>query len=96
MSLKELESILTDLKKRGLNSLEVKADYKVEYVLKDFIYALTGFASNINTFDILYIDNKSLNIIEDGRYKYIIMRENETYKVWSNNILVMPSDKLLK
>jgi hypothetical protein len=96
MSLQDLESILNDFKKQGLNFLEVKADYKVQYVLKDFIYTLTGFTNEYNNFDLLYIDNGKLNIIEDGRYKYIIMREKDQYKVWSNDILELPTQKLLR
>lgn len=95
MSYEALETILIDLKSKGMNFLKVKSDKQVEYVLQDFIYVLTGLTSSENVFDIVYIDNNRLNIIDDGRYKYIIIRDNTEYKVYSTDILSLPTQKIL-
>jgi hypothetical protein len=96
MSLQSLEPIFSDLKKKGLNYISIKSEPKVEYVLKDFIYAITGMPSDETIYDILYIDNNKLNIIEDGRYKYIIIRNNNDYSVLDTSILNYPIIELLK
>lgn len=96
MSIQKLEKILLDFKQRGLRYIDIKSDKKVEYVLQDFIFVLTGLTSSKNIFDILYIDNNKLNVLEDARYQYIIIRKDDNYSIIDTNIINYPTNELLK
>lgn len=95
MSIEALENIIIELKKRDLRFLSVKAEPKVKLVLEDFLFVLTGMTSSDSNFDILYIDNNQLNIIEDSRYRYIIIKDADKYKVISRDILNRPTETIL-
>lgn len=96
MSLSELENILNSLKEKNLRFLSIKSDDKVKLVLEDFLYVLTGLKSSDTNYDILYVDDGVVNIIEDSRYKYVIYKQQNKYNLISTEILYEPTQLLLR